>query len=187
MNYHNHLKRLRKGGGRMGSAEQGTVETQGRWLTVGRTLCFVLNGNDVLLMKRASHKRIFPNRYNGVGGHIERDEDAYSSVRREVKEETGLLVHAIRLMAVYHVDAKTESGVTVFVFVAQADNRSVVESDEGSLHWIPRDSVLQYDLVDELPMVLPRILDTSPEALPIFIHLSYDADDCLQLRFAEMG
>jgi hypothetical protein len=32
-----------------------------------RTLCFVLS--DVLLMKRGAHAR-FPNRYNGLGGHI---------------------------------------------------------------------------------------------------------------------
>src|SRR5262245_52850594 len=72
----------------MGAVEQGANATQNRWLTIPRTLCFVLNGNDVLLMKRAPHKRVFPNRYNGVGGHIERDEDPLASARREIKEET---------------------------------------------------------------------------------------------------
>jgi 8-oxo-dGTP diphosphatase len=187
MNYHNHSEQLRKGDGYMGSAEQGAVDTQGRWLTVGRTLCFVLNGNDVLLMKRAAHKRIFPNRYNGVGGHIERGEDAYSSVLREVKEETRLDIHSVRLAALYHVDANADSGITVYVFVAQSDRRDVVASDEGHLYWIARDAILQYDLVDELPMVLPRILDATPDTLPLFVHMGYDADDCLQLRFAEVG
>ena len=55
----------------MSASEQGADATAGRWLTIPRTLCFVMNGSDVLLMKRSPHKKIFPNRYNGVGGHIE--------------------------------------------------------------------------------------------------------------------
>ncbi|MEL6271862.1 MAG: hypothetical protein AAFR22_18795, partial [Chloroflexota bacterium] len=51
----------------MGAKEQGADATQGRWLVIPRTLCFVLNGDDVLLMKRAAHRRVFPNRYNGAG------------------------------------------------------------------------------------------------------------------------
>ena len=73
----------------MGSEEQGADVIKGRWLTIPRTLCFVFNGDDLLLMRRAAHKRVFPNRYNGVGGHIERDEDPYTSAKREILEETG--------------------------------------------------------------------------------------------------
>ena len=76
----------------MSAAEQGANQTAGRWLTVGRTLCFVVNQGAVLLLKRGPHKRIFPNRYNGVGGHIERDEDVVASAQREILEETGLHV-----------------------------------------------------------------------------------------------
>ncbi|PJF37889.1 MAG: hypothetical protein CUN55_19790, partial [Phototrophicales bacterium] len=62
----------------MGANEQGANVTSGRWLTIPRTLCFIFNGDDVLLMKRSPHRRVFPNCYNGVGGHIERDEDPYT-------------------------------------------------------------------------------------------------------------
>lgn len=169
----------------MGAREQGAVETDGRWLTVGRTLCFILNRDDVLLMKRGPHKRIFPNRYNGIGGHIERDEDPLTCARREIREETGLELQTLHLAAIYTIDANTNTGVTLFVFVGQSVNRETIECDEGTLHWIPCDSILQYDLVDELPIVLPRILEARSEELPFFIHVGYDADDCLQLRFAE--
>lgn len=170
----------------MGVAEQGAGATEGRWLTVVRTLCFVTNGQDVLLMKRAPHKRIFPNRYNGVGGHVERDEDPLTSARREIEEETGLRVRSLRLRAVYNIDTNEASGITLFMFTAESATRAVRANEEGTLHWIPRQSILQFDLVEDLPFILPRILDMKADDPPLFVHVGYDRDDCIQMRFASV-
>lgn len=169
----------------MGAHEQGANATDGRWLTIPRTLCFVLNGDDVLLMKRGAHKRVFPNRYNGVGGHIERDEDPLTSARREILEETGLYVRDIRLRAVYNIDAGETTGILLLVFTAYSDSRETQNNDEGTLHWIPRDEVMSLDLVEDLPHLLPRILDMPEDAPPLFVHVSYDDHDVIQMRFAE--
>jgi len=169
----------------MSASEQGADATAGRWLTIPRTLCFVMNGSDVLLMKRSPHKRIFPNRYNGVGGHIERNEDPLSSAHREILEETGLEVHDLLLRAVYNIDANQETGIVLFLFTAQSDSRNVSANDEGTLHWIPRDSILQYDLVEDLPFILPHIFAMNPTDPPLFVHVSYDEDDCISMRFAK--
>jgi len=56
-------------------------------MTIPRTLCFITHGSDVLLMKRGEHTRIFPGRYNGIGGHLERDEDPLTGALREITEE----------------------------------------------------------------------------------------------------
>jgi 8-oxo-dGTP diphosphatase len=169
----------------MGANEQGANATQGRWLTIPRTLCFVTNGDDVLLMRRAPHKRVFPNQYNGVGGHIERDEDVYASAKREVLEETGLQVDNLRLRAVYNIDAGQETGIVLFVFTGISRSRDVIANDEGTLHWIPKTSVTQLDLVEDLPVILPRILNMQDSDVPLFVHVSYDEDDCIQMRFAD--
>ncbi|HEX2905759.1 MAG TPA: NUDIX domain-containing protein [Phototrophicaceae bacterium] len=169
----------------MGAQEQGANATAGRWVVIPRTLCFVLNGEDVLLMKRSPQRRVFPNRYNGVGGHIERDEDPLTSVRREITEETGLVVHDVRLRAVYNVDAGEQTGIVLFVFTAISDSREIIDCDEGTLHWIPRQQVLALDLVDDLPTILPRILKLSDADAPLFVHISYDGADRIQFKFAE--
>lgn len=169
----------------MGALEQGAKAVDNRWLTIPRTLCFVLNGSDVLLMKRAAHKRVFPNRYNGVGGHIERDEDPLSSARREILEETGLQVSDIRLRAVYNIDAGQKTGITLLVFTAISESRSVIANEEGTLHWIPLDRVLELDLVDDLPLILPRLLAMSASDMPLFVHIGYDSQDQIVMRFVE--
>lgn len=169
----------------MGANQQGADATQNRWLTIPRTLCFVLNDSDVLLMKRAPHKRVFPNQYNGVGGHIERDEDPLTSAKREILEETGLTVTNLQLRAIYNIDAKATTGIILFVFTAQSDSRQVVSNDEGTLHWIPQNEVAQLDLVEDLPIILPRILNMDKDDAPLFVHVSYDQEDRIQMRFAD--
>lgn len=168
----------------MGANEQGANATDGRWLTIPRTLCFVTNGDAVLLMRRAAHKRVFPNRYNGVGGHIERDEDPFTSAKREILEETGLSVHDLKLRAVYNIDAGETTGIILFVFTALADQRAVTANDEGTLHWIPKTVVTHVDLVEDLPLILPRILEMKDWDVPLSVHVSYDEDDCINLQFA---
>lgn len=169
----------------MGAAEQGANATDGRWLIIPRTLCFIQNQQDVLLMKRAAHKRVFPNRYNGVGGHIERDEDPLSGARREIAEETGLTVRDLKLRAIYHIDAGETTGIMVFVFTGLSDSRDVLANDEGTLSWVARDKVTELDLVDDLPVLLPKILSMPADAPPLFIHIRYDEQDQLQMRFGE--
>lgn len=167
----------------MGANEQGADATQNRWVTIPRTLCFVLNGSDVLLMKRAPHKRVFPNQYNGVGGHIERNEDPFTSAKREILEETGLSVDNLQLRAVYNIDASADTGIILFVFTAESTSREFIANEEGTLHWIPQSDVTQYNLVEDLPIILPRVLNMNSLS-PYFIHVSYDEHDQIIMRFA---
>lgn len=170
----------------MGANEQGADATQNRWLTIPRTLCFVLDGDDILLMKRSPHKRIFPNRYNGLGGHIERDEDPLSSARREIAEESGLHVHDLRLRAIYNIDAGQATGIILFVFTANGDATApLLESPEGVLEWVPRSKIMEMDIVEDLAHILPRILSMPSDAAPLFVHVSYDERDQIVMRFSE--
>lgn len=169
----------------MGAKDQGADATEQRWLTIPRTLCFVCSGEDVLLMKRGPHRRVFPNRYNGVGGHIERDEDPLSGARREIREETGLEVHDLRLRTVHNIDAGGATGILMFVFTAWSDSRDVIDPGvEGTLEWVARDALNTLDLVEDLPHILPLVLTMADDAGPRFVHVSYDDQDVIQLRFA---
>lgn len=170
----------------MGAKQQGADATGGRWTTIPRTLSFVLNGGDVLLMKRASHKRVFPNQYNGLGGHIERDEDPASGALREIAEESGLAAHSLRLRSIHNIDAGESAGIILFVYTAISDRRDFQRhSDEGALEWVPTESLSELDLVEDLPQLLPRILAMSDDEQPMHVHVSYDDADQIVLRIRE--
>ncbi len=172
----------------MGAKEQAARATSGRWLTIPRTLSFVFNGGDLLLMKRASHKRVFPNQYNGLGGHIERDEDPASGARREIAEEAGLDLRSLRLRGIHNIDAGAACGIMLFVYTAISESRDIrPEGPEGSLEWLPLDKVWQLDLVEDLPLILPRILAMSADEPPYSAHVSYDEADQIVLRFCDDG
>ena len=153
-----------------------------RHLTVPRTLCFVLHRDDVLLIRRAAHKRLFPGKVNGVGGHIEAGEDVAASASREIYEETGLEVEDLWLAGVVHVDGRlgqtdaladgTMPGVVVLVFTAQARSRAVRCSEEGELFWVPLAAVHDLDWVDGDPRLLLLALEARRTGRPFSLYLS---------------
>ncbi len=170
----------------MGAKQQGADATKNRWLTIPRTLSFVLNGDDILMMKRAPHKRVFPNQYNGLGGHIERNEDPLQGAIREIKEESGLDVHSVTLRTIHNIDAGADTGIILFVYTAISDTREVLQdTDEGTLEWIPKSKILEIDLVEDLPFLIPRILEMESNSAPVHVHVSYDDSDEIQLKFNE--
>src|SRR5512135_302413 len=91
-----------------------------RYSVIPRTLVFITRGERVLLLRGAPTKRIWANRYNGIGGHVERDEDIYSAAKREVIEETGLTVNRLRLCGLINIDGNQISGILLFVFTAES-------------------------------------------------------------------
>jgi 8-oxo-dGTP diphosphatase len=149
------------------------------YLVVPRTLCFILHGDDVLVLKRSPSKRLFPGKANGVGGHVEAGEDIYLSALREIAEETGLAVSDLWLAGVVHVDAALGQtaplasgetpGVIIFVFTAQASQVVVRQSDEGELMWMPLDQVDGLDWVDGDPGLLRRALAARRTGEPFFM------------------
>ncbi len=156
-----------------------------RYTVIPRTLVFITRGDRVLLLRGAPGKRIWANKYNGIGGHVERDEDVYAAARREVREETGLEVEDLRLAGLINIDGDQPAGILLFVFTATSRWGEPIPSEEGSLEWIARDRLAQIDLVEDLPTILPRAIDRPPTASPFFAHYRYDSEEKLVIRFAD--
>jgi 8-oxo-dGTP diphosphatase len=169
----------------MGHEEQGVAVSRHRYQVIPRTLCFITHGADELLLLGGAKKRLWAGCYNGLGGHVEPDEDIYTSACREVREEAGLNVRDMRLRGVVHADAGDPvTGILFFVFTATADDKNVLPSAEGALEWWPVDALPTDRLVEDLPVLLPKILAMGPADPLLFIAYSYDDDDKLVIQFA---
>ncbi|MGD8244009.1 MAG: 8-oxo-dGTP diphosphatase [Anaerolineae bacterium] len=167
----------------MGRSDQKIIAD--RYRVFPRTLCFITNGDDVLLLRGASDKRIWPNQYNGVGGHVRSDEDVFTAARREIQEETGLEVRDLRLRGIINIPVDVQGGgVFLFVFTAVALTRHVRASEEGTPEWIPRGGVARLDLVEDLPALLPRVLAMATNDPPFYALYTYDEEDELVITFA---
>jgi 8-oxo-dGTP diphosphatase len=152
----------------MQSNEQGVRETgRRRYSAIPRTLLFITNttqaGRDLLLLKGAPTKRLWANRYNGLGGHIEANEDVLSAAQRELIEESGLTDVTLTLRGVINIDTGVDEqgprpGVLLFVLVGETQVREVKSTAEGTPEWIPLTQLEDYPLLDDLYAVIPLAL-----------------------------
>lgn len=140
-----------------------------RYQAVPRVLIFLTSRNprtgeeEVLLLKGAPTKRLWANHYNGLGGHVEADEDVYAAALREVREEAGLELADLTLRGVVNIDTGSDEqgpspGIMMFVFTGEAPTRKAIPSAEGELHWLPLTALRDYPLVEDLYELIPRAL-----------------------------
>jgi 8-oxo-dGTP diphosphatase len=166
----------------MPKSDQGVFNN--RYKIIPRTLIFITKGDSVLLLKGAPDKRLWANRYNGIGGHIERAEDVLSSARRELFEETGLQTSGLWLCGTVLVDANDEIGIGLFVIKGEYESGDLVESREGQLEWVNVEFLDQFPLVDDLKILLPHVLNAKKGEVPFSGRSFYNDQEQLQLVFS---
>jgi 8-oxo-dGTP diphosphatase len=156
-----------------------------RYAIIPRTLIFLTRGEKILLIKGAPTKRLWANKYNGIGGHIEQGEDVLSAARRELAEETGLKSMDLRLCGTITVDTGENPGIGIYIFIGESATEELISSPEGVLAWISTETIQDYPLVEDLYILIPKILAMKKEDPPISGIYAYNDADELVIHFTE--
>jgi 8-oxo-dGTP diphosphatase len=163
-------------------SDQGSLSD--RYTLVPRTLIFLTCDQRILLLKGAPHKHLWANRYNGLGGHIERGEDVLSSALRELNEEAGIQDVDLWLCGVVTIDAGQNTGVGIYVIRGECSGAFQEKtSSEGALQCVRRSELADLPLVEDLPVLLPRVLAMHPGDPPFSAQYSYQDNGSLKVKF----
>jgi 8-oxo-dGTP diphosphatase len=128
---------------------------------IGVTLeCFVKKEGKYLMLHRGGHKRIMPNVWMAPGGHREFNEGVFECARREIKEETGLEIKNLRIIATGNAYLKDLNQELFFHFVeAEYESGEVISNPEdGELVWIEPAQIPKLEnILSEIKKVWPYL------------------------------
>lgn len=162
----------------------------GKFTVIPRVLIFPINTDgQFLLLKGSPSKKIWPNVWNGLGGHVESDETIIQAARRELKEESGLEAQAFAFAGQIQVETGESTGISIFVFLATGLSGELLASDEGELAWKSLDEALELPLVEDLYTLLPLLSDGQPKVNPFWAAYRYDEANQLviDIEFSHPG
>lgn len=132
------------------------------------TLGYVLSpdGTHVLMMHR--NKRpddLHFGKYNGLGGKVHEDEDVVTGMRREILEESGLIADRLVLRGTIAWPGFGKNGEAWFGFIFRIESwqgEPHAGNEEGSLEWVPLDTLATLPMWPSDHKFLPMVFDTDP-------------------------
>ncbi len=157
--------------------------TKDRYTLIPRTLIFITSGERVLLLKGSPNKRLWANQYNGIGGHVERGEDVLTAAKRELAEETGLVVPDLWLCGIITIDTSMNTGIGIYVFRGESIQMDLSQTSEGELDWVLIKEMNKLPLVEDMNVLLPKALAIKKGDRPFYAQYSYDEKGELQIKF----
>lgn len=152
-----------------------------RYKFVPRVLVFLTRGDEVLLIKRGADRAVFPNQYNGLGGHVEKGESVLAAAHREVEEESGLTPKNLWLCACVTIDTgDTDAGIVMWVFRGDAAGEPH-PSAEGEIGWVAVSKITELEMVEDIPTLLPEVLEMKRGDRPLWGRYAYDQEGKLTI------
>ena len=123
-------------------------------------LCYLERNNQYLMLFRNKKKNdLNGSKWIGVGGHLEKGETKEQALIREIKEETGLdiISFAYRGELLFINDDFEE---IMYLYTSSDFKGELKECDEGELHWVDKDKIMDLNLWEGDRAFLPLLINS---------------------------
>jgi len=121
------------------------------------TLCFVIRGTDVLLIRKK--RGLGAGKINGPGGRIELGESAMEAAIRETQEELGVTPLDLAECGDLHFQFADGYSLHCTVFTARDCEGEPIETDEAIPHWTPMAKIPFQEMWPDDILWLPGALE----------------------------
>ncbi len=124
------------------------------------TLCYLEREGAYLMMLR-NRKAQDENagKWIGIGGKFQEGESPEECLRREILEETGLAVRSVRFRGIVTFVSDLYGTEYMHLFTSEDFSGTPGETDEGELHWIPKEQILSLPLWEGDRLFLPLLTE----------------------------
>lgn len=124
---------------------------------------FIIEGNNYLMMKRATTKKIAPRMWGGVGGHAEPNElnSPKSTCLREIYEETGIEEKEFQSLDLkYILVRRNKCEITlIYYFIGFSKTKYFEDkTQEGKLFWVNEREILDRPMSFEVRSMIEHYL-----------------------------
>ena len=138
------------------------------------TLCYLeKDGRYLMLLRNRKKNDVNEGKWISPGGKFEEGESPEECVRREVTEETGLIVDELRLRGVLTFSSAGWENEYIFVFTSDRFHGELIPCNEGELRWIDKADILSLNLWEGDRIFLKMLLEDEPF---FSLKLSYEGD-----------
>ena len=112
-------------------------------------ICRIEDGKGNILVQERT-KKDWPG-LNFPGGHVENKEPLDDSVRREIKEETGLCLGKVTFCGIREWPWRDD--IRYFTFVYKDFQGELKNSEEGKVFWIKKEDLFHYQCSQDLDKI----------------------------------
>lgn len=128
-------------------------------MIINATLCYIKhNSKTLMLLRNKKQNDYHKNKYNGVGGKLEKGESIEECAIREIKEETGLTATKLNLKGIISFpNFDKVNDWIVYIFTVTSFKGDLIDSNEGTLEWIDNEKLLSLNLWEGDKVFLPLL------------------------------
>jgi len=148
------------------------------------------NNDNYLLLLRSPNRSFAPNLWSFVGGHIEENEldDPFEACIREIKEEAGIDRKDIANLKLRYIILRKHKNIIrqSFVYFGETNVKELVQTDEGILHWVPKNELLNKEYTKTFMEMMKHYVNTPDLEENIIVGIAGKHENGLKMHWSKL-